>query len=333
MLYTMSDIWSLMSDEINRSEQKKDSSNMHCGQIMSSSQEGMLCELCGYVYASEHITESIPSSVIYTKDGGKIYGDGPVIKSPKTKIDEIVKEIIGKMQKNRFVINGETVEYQPPAYIIRKAATVFYHLTIEKCRKGDHRDQMIAALISFIAMNDGIYIGDKILISSLNLKTSGLSKGKTAIYQHYHTCVSSGNYDDNIEGIYTFEDFDDPNNPIVVKICVDKPSVICKNLILGSQYISSIIPNFCTERNVKFLQDLVDCLLRHGICNDSHYVTLCVGALWYMIEIVYYDFYSVLKKTDIDKETGIQQNNMTKVVNGIKHQQESLPSRFRTSRY
>jgi hypothetical protein len=162
------------------------------------------------------------------------------------------------------------------------------------------------------------------------LLKDGLGDGMSMVYDHYGTCVDD--YYDNPKDIYYTNESEVEDDWFRFNLCIRLEEVVCPYIITVSTYVQDHIERLNTPETIEFYIGLVKNILRQSICNDSHIITVCAGAFYYLINLLFPTQINNLTKSVIEKQLRVRQGNMTNAYNSIRLSSGMLEYKYQFSR-
>jgi hypothetical protein len=265
-------------------------------------------------YIAAEFDEVKSQQTQYGTDGKIMYGKS-CEKSDEDKIVSIYKEYTEKI--------AHKLKYQLPQNLMRRTSTLMYKIVRDgNGKKKDNRDQLFAACLYLIVIQDLSVYSVQELVNMFGLGRYGIGNGKGHIINYIVGQIEIGTPSDEILQISDVFCNTAGTLSINVDVSYNLVSRYLTFLKLGDEKLN-------TKPNMKFCIGLIEFMNGNSVAYNTTAETKCAGVVYYLI--VRLGLVENIKKSSIAGMMGIYQSIMMGVFNVLSapYCQEIMPREYR----
>jgi hypothetical protein len=244
---------------------KAEESGICCGEPMMVVNNKLTCMQCNKLekYVEGVFEEPKSQQTQYDLSGNIIYGKSHE-KSDEQKVVMISNEFTAKILQHR--VNQES------ARLMRRVSLLMYKIVKDgNGKKKDNRDQLFAACMYILVIQDKYVYSIKEIASMLGLQKMGIGNGMGHIIKYILSKIT-----DTVD-LNSILSIDDQTLSINISPLYCVTTKYLTSLKLDTDIVLD------THENITFCTDLVEFMTDNSIAYDTNCETKCAGAVYYLI--------------------------------------------------
>ena len=244
---------------------KQEESGTCCGKQMGVVNNKLTCILCNKLerYVEGVFEEPKSQQTQYDLSGNIVYGKSHE-KTDEQKVVMISNEFTAKILQNR--VNQES------SRLMRRVSLLMYKIVKDgNGKKKDNRNQLFAACMYILVIQDDYVYSIKEIVSMLGLQKMGIGNGMGHIIKYIVSKIT-----------------DDVDLSSILSIDSQTLSINISPLhCVTTKYLTSLKFDedtaLDTPENITFCTDLVKFMIDNSVAYDANCETKCAGAVYYLI--------------------------------------------------